>query len=198
MSFGNDWPFIDIRCTSAQSDQRSDDAQDLDSVRVTGVRANIQKSLVEKHSASGIVDAISTENTGIRARDEVRAALIPLSPTYYVFNEDRDTTGTTLTLQFHPSDALTFSVDGLYSKLKNKRLQLRPDFPIDGSIDASLNPVIKDGVIDFIPPATDFPSNPEDLLFNVFIMNPTSNKDEETQFRFDVDWRFMFGVRVAL
>jgi len=446
---------------SAQSDQAQDDAQDLDSVRVTGVRASIQKSLVEKHSASGIVDAISAEdigkfpdlnlseslqripgvtldrngvgegatvnlrglgpeftqveingmpglsnggegragrtegsrgfnfemfatelfskasvyktglaevdegglagtvrletprpldnqgtrmvasilgnygeltdslnprtavlfshnhndifgiaatvafaqtdfqgnviqagswrpfadyNTGsIRATDEVRAALVPLSATYYVFNEDRDTTGTTLTLQFRPNDAFSFTLDGLYSKLKNKRLQLRPDFPIDdGGLDAPINAVVEDGVItaidimgvqerlgvrhhtndedyqqivmrmewaaneywsirpsigyskreaqrefdmflfrhtldngpgrvtyrmrgdfiDFSSSATDFSSDPEDFEFSSFVMNPSSNKDEEKQFRFDVDRHFSgndhvlkFGLR---
>jgi len=48
---------------SAQSTQDAD-AVDLDSISVTGVRASIQKSLVEKHSASGIVDAISAEDIG--------------------------------------------------------------------------------------------------------------------------------------
>jgi len=222
-------------------------------------------------------------NTGIRASDEVRNALVPLSATYYVFNEDRDTTGTTLTLQFRPTDALSFSVDGLYSKLKNKRLQLRPDFPIDdGGLDAPVNAVVADGVItaidiigvqerlgvrhhtndedyqqlvarmewtpdeywsirpslgyskreaqrefdmflfrhaldngpgrmsyrmrgnfiDFSSSATDFSTDPEDFEFSSFVMNPSSNKDEEKQFRVDVDRHFSgndhvlkFGLR---
>jgi len=222
-------------------------------------------------------------NTGIRASDEVRNALVPLSATYYVFNEDRDTTGTTLTLQFRPNDAFSFTLDGLYSKLKNKRLQLRPDFPIDdGGLDAPVDAVVEDGVItaidiigvqerlgvrhhtndedyqqlvarmewtpneywsirpslgytkreaqrefdmflfrhtldngpgrmtyrmrgdfiDFSSTATDFSSDPEDFEFSSFVMNPSSNKDEEKQFRVDVDRYFSgndhvlkFGVR---
>jgi len=43
---------------------QSTDAVDLDSVSVTGVRASIQQALVEKHSAAGIVDAISAEDIG--------------------------------------------------------------------------------------------------------------------------------------
>jgi len=224
-------------------------------------------------------------NTGTRASDELRNALIPLSPTHYVFNEDRDTTGATLTLQFRPNDAIGFSIDGLYSKLKNTRMQLRPDFPIDGGVNAPVSATIADGVItaadimgvqnrigvryhtndedyqqivarmeweaneywsirpslgyskreaqrefdllsfrladsdgnfdpgmmsyrlrgnfiDFSSSATDFSSNPEDFLFNVFIMNPTANRDEEKQARIDVDRHFQgndhvlkFGMR---
>jgi len=40
------------------------DATTLDSVSVTGVRASIQKSLVDKRNALGIVDAISAEDIG--------------------------------------------------------------------------------------------------------------------------------------
>jgi len=255
---------------------------------VFGIAASVAFSQTDFQSnviQAGSWRPFARYNTGTRASDEVRAALMPLSPTYYVFNEDRDTTGSTLTLQLRPNESLSFSLDGLYSKLKNKRLQLRPDFPIDGGIDAPANAVVENGVItaadivgvqnrigvrhhtndedyqqivarvewtpnehwsirpsvgyskreaqrefdlfsfrladsdgnfdpgmvsyrmrgnfiDFIPSATDFSSNPEDFLFNVFIMNPTSNKDEETQFRFDVDRHFSghdhvlkFGLR---
>jgi len=49
---------------NAQSAQAAGDAVELDSVSVTGVRASIQKSLLEKHAAGGIVDAISAEDIG--------------------------------------------------------------------------------------------------------------------------------------
>jgi len=253
---------------------------------VFGVAASVAFSQADFQSnviQAGSWAPFGRYNTGTRARDEVRAALIPLSATYYTFNEDRDTTGATLTLQFRPNDAFSFSVDGLYSKLKNKRLQLRPDFPIDdGGLDAPVNAIVEDGVItsiehigiwerlgvrhhssdedyrqivmrmewtpneywsirpsvgysqreaqrefdmflfrhdnssglngmsykmrgnfiDFSSTVTDFSSAPEDFLFNSFEMNPSSNKDEEKQFRFDVDRHFSgndhvlkFGLR---
>jgi len=46
----------------AQSEQ--DGATTLDGISVTGVRASIQKSLVDKRNAPGIVDAISAEDMG--------------------------------------------------------------------------------------------------------------------------------------
>jgi len=243
---------------------------------VFGIAASVAFSQTDFQSnviQAGSWRPFARYNTGIRASDEVRAAMIPLSPTYYVFNEDRDTTGATLTLQLKPNETFNISLDGLYSKLKNKRLQLRPDFPLDGGVDAPVSWTLDDGVltaaefvgvqnrigvrhhsndedyqqivaraewtpneywsirpsightkreaqrafdlfsfrladsdgnfdpgtsswrmrgdfIDFSFSGTDYSSNPEDFLFNVFIMNPTSNKDEETQFRLDVDRHF--------
>jgi len=42
----------------------ADDAAMLDAVSVTGVRASIQKSLVDKRNALGVVDAVSAEDLG--------------------------------------------------------------------------------------------------------------------------------------
>jgi len=47
----------------AQSAQH-DDVATLDGISVTGVRASIQKSLVDKRNALGVVDAISAEDMG--------------------------------------------------------------------------------------------------------------------------------------
>jgi len=47
----------------AQTTQH-EDATTLDGIRVTGVRASIQKSLVDKRNALGVVDAISAEDLG--------------------------------------------------------------------------------------------------------------------------------------
>jgi len=49
---------------NAQSTQTTGDAIELDRVEVSGVRASIQKSLIEKRNALGIVDAISAEDMG--------------------------------------------------------------------------------------------------------------------------------------
>jgi len=56
--------WIGALLASGAVNAQSADAVELDSVSVTGVRASIRQSLVDKHSASGIVDAISAEDIG--------------------------------------------------------------------------------------------------------------------------------------
>jgi len=92
-------------------------------------------------------DPASVRNPIIRADDNVRAALIPLGPLYFTFNEERETTGTTLTLQFKPSETFNFSIDGLYGKLRSDRMVVRYDMPIEGGANAPSNVEINDGVI---------------------------------------------------
>jgi len=107
--------------------------------------------------SSSVVEAASWrpfalyDNTGIPETDpehaRVRNALVPLGPLYFAFNQDRKTIGSTLTLQFRPNERLNFSLDGMYGKLKNSRLQLREDMPIDQGVSGIANAVIEDGVI---------------------------------------------------
>jgi len=107
--------------------------------------------------SSSVVEAASWrpfalyDNTGIPETDpehaRVRDALVPLGPLYFAFNQDRKTIGSTLTLQFRPNERLNFSLDGMYGKLKNSRLQLREDMPIDQGVTGIANAVIEDGVI---------------------------------------------------
>jgi len=91
------------------------------------------------------------DDTGIPANDpvhaQIRAALVPGSTTFYVFSEDRKTTGSTLTLQFRPNERLNFTLDGLYGTLRNTRLHQRNDMPIDTGVDAINNVVVENGVI---------------------------------------------------
>jgi len=218
-------------------------------------------------------DPVSVRNPIIRADDDVRAALIPLGPLYFTFNEERETTGSTLTLQFKPSDTFNVSLDGLYGKLNSKRNVIRYDMPIEGGSNAPSNAVIENGVItsadftgvqqrvgarfhtadeeyqqlvtraewtpneywsirpalgyakrearrtwdllsfrlandaglfdpgtvnyrlrgdyiDFGSTETDFASNPEDFLFNVFVMRPSHDSERNKQARLDVDRHF--------
>jgi len=83
-------------------------------------------------------------NTGIRASDEIRDAWSPTAPAYYIFREDRDTIGTTLTLQFRPSDQFHLIVDGLYGTLDSEMTFPRNDFAIEGGINAPTNVIIDD------------------------------------------------------
>jgi len=83
----------------------------------------------------------------IRASDEVRAALVPRGPLYFAFDEDRDTTGSTLTLQLRPNDQVHITLDGLYGTLKSNRMVVRPDMPISVGADAPSDAVIENGVL---------------------------------------------------
>jgi len=80
--------------------------------------------------------------------DEIRDSLAPFGgPTYYIFREDRETLGSTLTLQFRPNERINFTLDGLYGTLENTRLRLRNDMPIETGVKAVSNTQITDGVI---------------------------------------------------
>jgi len=89
---------------------------------------------------------LSTFNRACTGGD-VCDALVPLQPGYYVFNEDRTTTGGTLTLQLRPNDQFQISLDGLYGRRKSEHLQHRPDYPIDNGVGMPIDPVIENGVI---------------------------------------------------
>jgi len=225
-------------------------------------------------------------NTGTRASDEVRNAWHAIAPSYYVFSEDRDNLGSTLTLQFRPSDTMQFSVDAMYGTQDSKRMVLRDDMAIEGGINAPTNVVmdangniteasftnvqqrsggyfigtdetyrqvnaslewtpnefwtirpfvgfadrkairprnlysfrladengvinpgtvhykIRGDFIDFDSTATNFDSNPENFLFNVFFFTPSIDRDRENQARVDFEryfagneHRLKFGLR---
>jgi TonB-dependent receptor len=61
-----------------------------------------------------------------------RQALIPGDPRLFSFIEDRDTLGSTLTLQYRPSAALELSFDSIYARQDGTRTDDRPDIPIEG------------------------------------------------------------------
>jgi len=128
---------------------------------VFGVAASV--AWAQTDFSSSVVEAASWrpfslyDNTGIPETDpehaRVRDALVPLGPLYFAFNQERKTTGSTLTLQFRPNERLNFTLDGMFGKLKNSRLQLREDMPIDQGVTGISNAMIEDGVIvsaDFI------------------------------------------------
>jgi len=109
---------------------------------IFGISASIawsQSEFVSNTIENGNWRAFSFANTGVRASDEIRAAWNPTSPAYFVFSEDRDNTGATLTLQFRPSARMNFTVDGMYGKQDSKRMMLRDDMAIEGGINAPTN-----------------------------------------------------------
>jgi len=124
---------------------------------VFGVTASV--AYAQTDFVSNVVQASSwlpfalSDQTGIPAgvdpvHDERRAALAPFGgPVRYVFREDRKTLGSTLTIQFRPSEKINFTLDGMHGTLKNTRLRLRNDIPIETGVNAISNTVIEDGVI---------------------------------------------------
>jgi len=117
---------------------------------VFGVAASIAWSksrFVSNSVESGSWRQFSDANTGTRAPDEVRAALAPVGTLRYLFDEDRDTTGATVTLQLRPNDAIHVTLDGMYGNLKNDRVALRDDMPIEGGANAPTQYVIEDGIM---------------------------------------------------
>jgi len=124
---------------------------------VFGITASVAYS--QSDFVSNVVQATSwvpfalSDMTGIAPgtvprHDEIRDALAPFGgPTYYVFREDRETLGSTLTLQFRPNEHFNFTLDGLYGTLENTRLRLRNDMPIETGVREVRNAVIENGVI---------------------------------------------------
>lgn len=78
---------------------------------------------------------------------EQRTALNANGTRYYHFNEERETLGATLALQFRPSDNLLFTVDGIYGSLNSDRLALRDDAAIESGVNGVVSATIEDGVI---------------------------------------------------
>jgi iron complex outermembrane receptor protein len=58
-------------------------------------------------------------------------ALIPNGTRYYNFMESRDTIGSTLTIQYRPSEKLEFSFDAIHATLDSDRLANRNDMPVE-------------------------------------------------------------------
>jgi TonB-dependent receptor len=221
--------------------------------------------------------AFSNSNTGTRASDTVRAALVANGTRYYHFDEDRETIGGTASAQWRPTDTLEFTIDGIYSHLTSEAQALRDDMAIEGGANNPISTTIEDGVItsgqftgvqqrvganfyttdedigqavaratwrpadgwaitpsigyskrkatrtwdlysfrlaengrfdpgvvsysvngdfvDFGSTATDFTSNPENFLFNVFVSRPTEDISSELQAKLDVEKTFASALR---
>lgn len=213
-------------------------------------------------------------------------ALIANGTRYYNFLEQRDTLGSTLTLQYRPSDNLQLTVDGIYATLESDRIANRNDMPIENpgpTVNANIeNGVVTSGsftgvqqrvgtnfiktdedmsqvsaklewtpddnwsvtpfigyskretkrqfdlysfrlgtaegfdpgtvsyqvrgdFVDFSSTQTNFSSNPEDFLFNIFILRPSVDEDKEFTSKLDFERYFdldgltsiEFGLRYA-
>ncbi|WP_371194072.1 TonB-dependent receptor [Glaciecola sp. SC05] len=201
-------------------------------------------------------------------------ALLPNGTRYYNFLESRDTLGSTLTIQYRPTNDLEFKVDAIYANLDSERIANRNDMPIEnpgpvvtlneqngvatsGSVtgvqqrvgtnfiatdeeffqlsagadwtpndDWRIRPYIgysnreadrqfdlysfrladengfdpgtvsfdvRGDFVDFSSTETDFTANPEDFLFNIFILRPSTDEDEELAAKLDFERYFDVG-----
>ncbi|MET4897827.1 TonB-dependent receptor [Sphingomonadaceae bacterium jetA1] len=115
-----------------------------------GIAASIAWSrshFVTDTAEGGSWRAFSNVNTGTRASDAVRTALIANGPRYYHFNENRNSLGATLSTQYRPSDKLEVSVDGIFAKLKSNSRALRDDMALESGINNPISTTIDSGVI---------------------------------------------------
>jgi len=130
---------------------------------VFGITASVAYSQTDFISnvvqASSWVPFAISDRTGIPpgsdpVHDERRSALAPFyGPRYHVFAQDRETTGSTLTLQFAPNERISFTLDGLYGTLKSDKMNLHNSIAIESGIRGIDNTVIENGAIvagDFI------------------------------------------------
>ena len=205
--------------------------------------------------------------------------LIANGTRYYIFDEKRDTLGSTLSAQYRPSDNVEMLLSVLYATSDSERLANRNDMPVEnpgvtssftaenGVVTAAsftgvqqrvgtnflttdedftqitfdtkwdindnwqVRPFIgyskrdakrqfdlysfrlaEDGVfdpgtvsyqvngdfVDFQSTHTDFTSNPEDFLFNVFILRPSTDEDEEITGKLDFSRYFYDGPLTSI
>jgi len=213
-------------------------------------------------------------------------SLIPNGTRYYNFLDDRDTLGSTLTIQYRPSDDLEIKFDAIFASLDSERLANRNDMPIENpgpvlslkesngaatagsftgvqqrvgtnyiateekfgqyTLSAEWTPNdywviepfigyskreaqrqfdlysfrladdngfdpgtvsfdVRGDYVDFQSTETDFSSNPEDFLFNIFILRPSVDQDEEVATKLDFERYYdsdsltsiQFGFRYA-
>lgn len=95
----------------------------------------------------GSYRAFSAVNTGTRASDAIRSAIIANGPRYVYYDDKRKTFGTTTTAQWRASRELEVTADLLYGKLKSNRIVNRDDAATESGLNAPLSTTIVDGLI---------------------------------------------------
>ena len=86
-------------------------------------------------------------NTGTRADDATRAAIVANGPRYIYYADKRKTLGATTTAQWAPSRDLEFTADALYGKLSSKRNDTRDDAATESGVNAPLSTTVDAGLI---------------------------------------------------
>jgi iron complex outermembrane receptor protein len=228
----------------------------------------------------GSYRAFSAVNTGTRASDAIRSAVIANGPRYVYYDDTRKTFGMTTTAQWRVSRELEITADLLYGKLKSDRIVNRDDAATESGLNAPLSATIVDGLItsgqftgvqqrvgtnylttdeytgqfgvgavwrpfdtswtikpfvglskrsadrtwdlysfrlanngvfdpgvvsynirgdqlDFSSTATDFSTNPQSFLFNVFQMRPSKDTDTQKSAKLDFEKQFDVGSLIT-
>lgn len=143
---------------------------------VFGVTASLAYSRTRFRTASngGIsarpLNAAATPALRGSATPEQLGGLIPSTINFEINNDNRETIGATLGLQYRPTDNLTLTVDGIYGRISSDRRFTRADAPPESGIFGIENEIISGGVI---TSAT---------LFDVQNRIATNDQDEKEDF----------------
>jgi iron complex outermembrane receptor protein len=119
--------------------------------------------------------------TGVQQRIGARQSLV-----------DEEVNQFTLSADWEISDSLMFSpYIGHFSREKtdsNDLFSFRR-MGIDGAfVPADVSYIIRDDLLEWSTPDTDYASNPEEFVLNVFIRRPTETKDSNTSVKFDFQY----------
>lgn len=93
------------------------------------------------------LSAPATADLRATATPEQLSSVIPSTINFEVNNDERETIGATLGLQFRPSEKVTFTIDGIYAQISSDRRFTRADAPPENGISQIDNDVISSGVI---------------------------------------------------
>jgi len=97
-------------------------------------------------SARPLADSGSDALVGNSTQAE-RDALIPTTINFETSEDERETLGLTLGLQFRPSDNLELKIDGIYSELDSDHIFTRLDAPPESGVFNVSNSTIDNGVL---------------------------------------------------
>ena len=91
--------------------------------------------------------APATAELRASATAEQLSSVIPSTLNYEINNDERETLGATLGMQFRPSDSLELSVDGILGRIEGDRRFTRADAPPESQISSIENETIAGGII---------------------------------------------------
>jgi iron complex outermembrane receptor protein len=118
--------------------------------RVFGISAALTAADTRYRSDSaqgGSYRPFGAVNTGTRASDAIRSAIVANGPRYISFDDQRKTLGATTTAQWRPSRELEITADALYGQLDSKRNITRDDAATESGVNIPLSTTISNGVI---------------------------------------------------
>lgn len=147
--------------TTSLQGQTADNADDFGPRAAVLISHNVDNIFgVTASFAYSDVSYLTPSNGGIssrpvRASDDLQqtataaelAAVVPSTINYEINNDERQTLGATLGLQYRPSDDLEIKFDALLGNIEGERRFTRADAPPEGTISSIENAVIENGVM---------------------------------------------------